>query len=399
MAFSKQTLGGFTVLLVLAALTVGVYYRLRGETPEGETSTGAEPGQADESSPETSAALQFSTQGASAVVGEPVVRDTLWMSVTADGRAEPIREAQVGALVRGAVLAVRVRESDPVGQGALLLQIDSTEYALGVARRRSELLSAEAAYRQKILFDEEITDPELRAERERFARSISGYDQAQVALDEAELALERTHVRAPFAGRVADLKVVPGQFVNEGAELLTLVDLDPIKVEAQVLEKDLDLLSRGRRARVTFTALPGEVFDGTLETINPLVDPETGSARVTLYLRNPQGRIKPGMYARVSLEAEYFPDRILVPRRAILERDGRPMLFVARQDGDILRSEWRYVTPGRENETLVEIVDNPDTKTVEPGEIVLVDGHTYLIHDAPIRLEERLGADERRPGR
>ncbi|MCA9738189.1 MAG: efflux RND transporter periplasmic adaptor subunit [Gemmatimonadetes bacterium] len=397
MTFSRQTLGGFTVLLILAALTTGVYFRLRWETPEGEAAASTE--ETDDPTAETSASLQFSTQGAVPVVGREVRRDTLWISVTADGRAEPIREARVNALVAGEIRSVDVRESDAVGEGATLIRIDSTEYALEVARNRSEVLAAEAQYRQKILFDEEIPDPALRAERERFARSISGFDRAQVALEVAELALQRTRVRAPFAGRVADLKVVPGQFVSEGTELLTLVDLDPIKVEAQVLEKDLSLLSRGRRARVTFTALPDEVFSGTLETINPVVDPETGSARVTLHLRNPQGRIKPGMYARVSLEAQHFPDRILVPRSAVLERDGRPMLFVARPDGDILRSEWRYVTPGRENETLVEILDNPDTRMVEPGEIVLVEGHTYLIHDAVIRLEETLAPGQGRPGR
>jgi membrane fusion protein (multidrug efflux system) len=397
MAFSRQTLGGFTLFLIIVLLGGGVYYRLRG----GEAEAG-EPGSAAAAAdPDvlTSAADQFATQGAQSVVGAPAVRDTLWISVTADGRAAPIRESTLTALVRGTVMWVPVRESDRVGQGRLLLQIDSTEYALEVARRQSELLSAEAEYRRTILFDEEIQDPRVRAERERFARSVSGLDRAQVAVDEANLNLSRTRVRAPFTGRVADLRVVRGQFVTEGTELLRVVDLDPIKVEAQVLEKDLGLIERGRRARVSFTALPGEAFEGTVETVNPVVDPETGSARATLYLANPDGRIKPGMYARVSLNAQFFADRILVPRSAILERDRRTMLFVARQDGEVLRSEWRYVTVGRESETWAELVQHPETSMVEPGEIVLTDGHHYLVHDAVIRLEDELAPGQGRPGR
>lgn len=398
MTFSKQTLGGVSVVLVLIALGTAVFFRLqelRAGGPNGE----GEPVERGAASGPTSADDQFSTQGAVPVVAADVRRDTLWISVTADGRAQAVREAKVAALVRGTIQSVQVRESDPVTPGTTLIRIDSTEYGLAVARAESELRSAEAKYLQTVLFDEEIEDAALREERERIARSVSGFDQAKVALAEAELALDRTRVRAPFASQVANLKVVAGQFVNEGTELLTLVTLNPIKVEAQVLEKDLGLLTRGRRGKVSFTALPGESFEARLESINPLVDPETGSARVTLYLENRDGRIKPGMYARVSLEAQFLPDRILVPREALLERDRRPMLFVVRQDGDLLRSEWRYVTPGRENESFVEILQETETQTVVAGEKVLVAGHTYLIHDAVIRLEESLTVGQGRPGR
>jgi len=275
-----------------------------------------------------------------------------------------------------------------------------TEYALAVRRQRSEVLSAEATYRTMVVFDEQtVTDPDVRAQRDLMARAQSGLDQAQVAVEEAELALSRTRVRAPFGGRIANLRVVPGTYVRPGDELFTVVALNPIKVEANVLEKDLSLLSEGRRARITFTALPDETFDARVQAINPIVDPETGSARVTLHVDNPQGRIRPGMYANVTLDAQSFPDRVLVPRAAILERDRRTMLFVLTGDEDTPRAEWRYVTVGRENETLAEILDDPETFMVEPGETVLIDGHHYLTHDAMVRLVEGLTPGEGRPGR
>ena len=109
---------------------------------------------------------------------------------------------------------------------------------------------------------------------------------------------------APFAARVASVKAVPGQWVSQGAELMTLVDISRIKVDVQVLESEINLLTPGRFARVQFAAMPGEVFVGRIETINPMVDPRTRSARVVVSLNNPQGRILPGMYARV---ARFFP--------------------------------------------------------------------------------------------
>jgi hypothetical protein len=92
------------------------------------------------------------------------------------------------------------------------------------------------------------------------------------------------------------------------------------------------------------------------------------------------------MYARVSLEAQTFADRLLVPRSAILERDRRAMLFVFEGEGSEGLAKWRYVTTGLMNDSLVELVPNPDTDMVEAGEVVLVDGHYTLTHDAPIRL-------------
>ncbi len=395
MSYSRRTLGVITATLVMAALVGGLWYKLQSAAADedGNDVVSAEAGRGD--GPATSAMDQFSTTAATPVVGAPALRDTLWITVAADGRAAAIREATVTAQVEGQVTDVNVRENSPVSAERVLAVVDSAEYALALRRQRSELLKAEATYRTIVVFDEEtVMDPAVRAQRDRMARAQSGLDQAEVAVEEAELDLARTRVRAPFAGRVADLRVVEGSYVRPGDELFTVVALDPIKVEANVLEKDLSLLAEGRSARITFTALPGESFSARIEAINPKVDPESGSARVTLHVRNRDGRVRPGMYANVTLDAQSFPDRILVPRAAILERgdDRRTMLYVFNPASEgVGRSEWRYVTVGLENDRWAEIVEHPETFMVEPGETVLVDGHHYLVHDAVVRLVDALG--------
>jgi RND family efflux transporter MFP subunit len=294
--------------------------------------------------------------------------------------------------VGGIIDEIPVRENGVVSVEGLLLQMDTTEFALAVARARADLVNAQARYEEITFGDQGITDPEVRRERERLARARSNLAQTEVALQEAEITLSRATVKAPFPGRIADLLVVEGQQVSPGEELLTLVDLNPIKVEVQVLEAEIGYLAEGRRASVSFAAFPGETFMGRIATINPVVDPDSRTARVTLLLNNPDGRIKPGMYARVALEAQYFPDRIIVPRTAILERDRTPMLFVFEGDASVGRAKWRYVTTGLVSDSLVELVPNEETSIVEPGEVVLVDGHFYLQHDAPIQLVESVSA-------
>ena len=385
MSFSKTTLGVTTVAIIAVLLGGGIYLRLR---PAPEEEDAATPSEATTLEVPDASLASFARR-AQPVTGARVERDTLWIRITASGGAAAFRRATLSARVAGQVRDVAVRENDPVDSEAFLIQIDTTEYALALARANSSLTGARADYEQIVLFDDEIADPGVRAERARLARSRSGLDEATVSVREAELALSWTYISAPFAGRIADLRVVPGQFVAQGDELVTIVELDPIKVEAQVLEGEIGLLEEGRRATMTFAAFPGESFTGTVETINPVIDLETRSARVTVLLPNPGGRIKPGMYASVSLDAQHFTERILVPRSAVLERDRRTMLFVFNEEeGEIGRTEWRYVTTGLENDQVVEIVENPETSMVGPGEIVLVDGHHFLGHDAAVQLAE-----------
>ena len=392
MAQSRSTLGVLTVLIILGGLAGGVWWRLRPE-PEEESDSAElseEAGEVVESVQQ-----QFSTELPQPVTGVEAVKDTLWISVTAKGRAEAIRETKVTARTSGIVVSVPVRENQAVRSGQLMVRIDTTEYALEVAARFAALQKARADYQTRVIGDDALADEEVRARRDRLARAITGLDEAEVAHRRAELDLEKTSVRAPFGGRIADLKVVPGQFVPEGEELLTVVDIDPIKVAVQVLGTEVVYLDEGRAATLDFTAFPDQAFHGRIETINPVIDPETNTARVTVHIANTDGRIKPGMYAEADLEAQQFPDRILVPRTAILETaDRRTHLFVL-EDG---RAKWRYVTPGLENELLVELLEG-DEDWVAPGEIVLVDGHYYLPHDAAVELVDDPEAAGGRPTR
>lgn len=398
MSFSRRTLSLVTILLILGVLGAGVAWRVLAD---GESSPDeAQAAETPEDLPDVSSASQFATNVPQPVRGVEAVRDTLWIRVSAEGRAEAFRRATLNAQVEGRVATLPTRENALVRDGATLMRVDTTDLALNVAQARADLLAAEADYRQMTLFDDQIENATIREERDRIARSRSGLDQREVALRQAEIQLERGRVAAPFAGRVADLNVVEGQYVTAGTELMTIVDLDPIKVEVQVLEASLPMLSAGRRAEVRFSAFPGETFEGRIQSINPMVDPEYRTARVTVLLANPDHRIVPGMYAEVSMDAEALPDRMIVPRSAILERGDRRrnILFVYEGDGSQGLAKWRYVSVGRENDTHVEILPDGEN-TVEPGEIVLVDGHHYLAHDTSIRLVEDVAAEGGRPGR
>lgn len=382
MTITKRGMASGVAAVVVVAAAAGVYAHLSSESVPESGETGGE-------AVITAAASAFATDVAIGVEGVEAVRDDLVLSVTGPAQAEAWRRTRLTAEVAGRVQRVPVRESERVARGAVVLALDPVDYELALQEAEARKARVEADYAERILFDRSL-EPDVRAERDRAARIRSGMDEADLALRKAQLDLERTRVRTPFAGRIASLHVVEGQLVRQGDELMTLVDVDPIKVQVQVLEGELAHLASGARAQVRFSAFPDQVFAGTVETINPLVEEQTRTARVTVLVPNPDGRILPGMYARVEVEAQRIPDRILVPRSAILERDRRTMLFVY-EDG---RAKWRYVTTGLENEHFIEIRENPETDMVQPGDVVLTAGHFTLTHDATVRLVDSHRAAE-----
>ncbi|MDX1578932.1 MAG: efflux RND transporter periplasmic adaptor subunit, partial [Gemmatimonadota bacterium] len=348
-------------------------------------------------------ASAFATEVALPVEAARIRRDTFVLWVAASGRAAPLRRAPLHAEVEGSVVEVPVREGGAVRAGDLLARLDTTLYQLRVRQAEAALERARAEYQDKILFDDQL-DPETAAERARLARIRVGLDEREAELEEARYELAKTRIRAPFAGRVANLTVSVGSRVSAGDSIATVIDLSQIEIEAEVLHSALPLVAVGREATATFPALRGEEFHGRVVSVNPLVDPETQTARVTVRLANPEARIVPGLPGDVRIAGRQLPDRTFVTKTAIVERgDRRQVIFVfepGEPGSSTGRAQWKYVTTGLENETHIEIVPAPegldDTFVPTGGELVLTDGHATLTHDARVRIEnfERLRTEE-----
>jgi membrane fusion protein (multidrug efflux system) len=117
------------------------------------------------------------------------------------------------------------------------------------------------------------------------------------------------------------------------------------------------------------------------------VDRESRTSTVTLRVRNPSHRVLPGMYARAELQTRRLDDRVLVPRSAVVEREGRTLVFVHALAADGSgAAQWRYVATGAESDSLVEILADGDGAGVRPGDVVLVEGHESLVHEARVRV-------------
>ncbi len=323
------------------------------------------------------------------VDGARVRRDTFVLWVTARGETSARQAATVSSRLQGEVEAVVAEEGQPVQRGQVLVRLGSTDVRLDLEEARASVDKARAQFRSMTLTDGELTSDSLRRQRREQARVRSGLASARVSLERQRSRLEATRVRAPFDGQVASVAVSAGDRISTGDSLLAVVDLSRSLVDVRVLESELPAVEVGRRVEARIAAYPNRNLEGRVVSVNPVVDAESNTARVTVSLENPRARIVPGMHASVRIASRLRRGRTIVPQRAIVERDRREVVFVfAPSDSDPAagRARWRYVSTGLENDRFVEIVPGEETETLEPGEVVLTEGHPTLAHDARVRL-------------
>jgi membrane fusion protein, copper/silver efflux system len=157
---------------------------------------------------------------------------------------------------------------------------------------------------------------------------------AQVQQVERSGQVRRTlTLHAPFSGFVIEKMVQAGQAVEMGMPLYRLADLGSVWVEADIYEQDLRFVRLGEAVEVEIAAYPGERFAGRVSYVYPEVRPETRTARIRAELANPGGRIKPGMFATVSLDAPVSERGVLVPRDAVMHGGTHAMVFVEDSPG------------------------------------------------------------------
>jgi membrane fusion protein, multidrug efflux system len=344
----------------------------KGKAAEAE---GGKPAAAAEGEPDAGLALP--------VVGEAVRRGDLVLTVATTGQVRSDAVAPLKGETSGTIEAVLVRPGSRVERGDTIARLDPRPFDLAVREADAALAEANIRFQGNLASDSILLGPGQETSRRKNALALSGVPAAQVRLEKAQLDRELATITAPFAGVVDRVSVSTGERLSPGQDVATIVDVNHLRVEAQVLEHDLPYVKIGGEALITTPATQGAPVRGRIAAVLPLVDSVTRAGRVVVAVGAGQG-LQPGMYADLRLEATRLPNRTLVPTRAVIERDGRPLVFVVKHG----RAQWVYIVPGRSNGQDTEVL--PDSSTgaipVAVGDTVLVEGHLTLTHDAPVRL-------------
>jgi membrane fusion protein (multidrug efflux system) len=312
----------------------------------------------------------------------------LTTSLEAPGSFIPSDEAAIAAEAAGPVTAVRIEEGTRVAEGQSVVTIDATKAELGVRQAEAMLAQARANYdraksdlsrKQTLLADKTIPPNVFDAFKAQYDAAAAGVKAAESGLDLARRRLADTTVTAPFGGVVRDKKVSVGQYVREGDTLFVLMRVDPLKLQFDLPEKYAGRLGESRQVRATVVALPGQDFAGTIQTIFPSVTVQSRTIRVEARMPNPGYRLKPGFSATVHVALARLPGSVVVPRSALVRREGTENVFVIKGD----RAELVPILTGIETAEQVEVVSGltPSDRvvvsgadTLRPGDRVVVKG-------------------------
>jgi len=245
------------------------------------------------------------------------------------GSLRAVRGADLALDVAGLVTKVNVQSGDEVKQGQVLLQLRDSE---DVAQLHQ--LEAVAALAE-VTFD--------RAKRTLAMQAISKADYDQMAADlkakQATVAQQQANVakkqlRAPFAGRAGIVTVNPGAYLNSGAMIVTVQQLDPVYVDFHLPQKNLAELEVGQRITLTLDAFVDKKVEGTLSAISPKVDGDTRNVQVEAKVPNPDRVLTPGMFATVSVEVGAKQRYLTLPQTAVVYNPYGETVFVVKKKSE-----------------------------------------------------------------
>lgn len=298
--------------------------------------------------------------------------------INASGKIEALDQLKVIFERSGYLTELAVKEGDYVEKGKVLAKLDQTESLFKLEKAKINLKNAEATYQSEILSFDGIfmsgDSARIIPVRDQLMAK-SGLFTAQLELKEAELELEKSIIKAPTSGRVADLQSKTGSLVSAGDELLEIINPSQLELRVKVLESDIHMIGMGQVAEITPVGSGGGAYTGKVRSINPKVD-ENGLVQVGIQVTDGKGLL-PGMNARAIIKAPQN-NSIVVPKKAVVSRSGRPVVFTVVNGNE---SKWNYVEPGKDNGREVEILEG-----LEAGETVIITNNLQLAHQAPVQV-------------
>lgn len=333
------------------------------------------------------------TIAAPPVTVEPAVAVDLEDRIEATGELVSPAHATIAAEVGGRVTALYLDEGAPAPGGARVLEIDPERRELELRAARAGSAEAQAArveqeraaVRVRQLFEKNVASKaQLDTANTALELARSRAEAAAARLGEAERALRDAQVAAPFAGLIAQRWVSVGEFVQPGTRLFELVALDPLEVEFRVAEVDSSRVAVGQSVDVRVAPYPDEVFEAKVSLVAPTIDPVSRTLRVKAQLANPDGRLRPGLFARADLGVARRDDVLMVPEESVLQRSDGSVVFRWKDDG---RVERRVIRTGVMKDGRVEVLSG-----LSSGDRVVTRGHTGLIDGSVVSVRSADGS-------
>ncbi|MGY0565354.1 MAG: efflux RND transporter periplasmic adaptor subunit [Paraglaciecola chathamensis] len=287
---------------------------------------------------------------------------------------EAKEEAYVVARASGIIEHIYVEEGDYVKKGQVLAQLEPERYRLNLARAKADLVGIEKelakidkVYNKKLVSDD------------TYDKISAQYASTKATLSLAELDLKEATIVAPISGYIATRNAKVGNLTEsfQRAQMFHIVEQNQLYGVVYLPEKELSRVHKDQAATLTLSALLDSKVDAFVERISPVIDPATGTFKVTLRVPNDEHLLKAGMFAHVDLNYDTHQQATLMPRKAMLSIDNKINVFVV-TDGIAHKQEIRI---GYQEGDYVEILSG-----LSGDEHVVITGHQNLKDQAPVEI-------------
>ena len=284
---------------------------------------------------------------------------------------EAERHVDVVSRTQGLVETILVEEGDRVDEGQPLAQLDTDALVLTLQEREVNMNSLESTHNRS----RELLEQELLSSQE-FEQTKFQYEAAKTQYESAKLQLAYATIRSPFSGIVTERLVEVGNLVNANDVVFRTADLDPLLARIYVPEKDIGQVQPGQAVRINVEG-SDQTHTGRVARISPIVDPQSGTVKVTVEIRDRRGTLRPGMFATVNLVIAIHEDVLQVEKKALVAEAEGSYAFLF-QDGT---AEKRLLEIGIAEGDYVEVVSG-----LSDGDSIITVGQEGLRNGAPVRI-------------
>ncbi len=294
-------------------------------------------------------------------------RGDVYAVYTGTAPIEAFAEADVIAKVAGEVRSIEVEEGDEVKKGELLARLDGDRLRLELNESRARLDKLKRDYERNV----NLRDKGLISEGD-FERIKFEMQALQASYNLASLELDYTQIRAPIDGVVSARYIKLGNTLSVNDPVFRVTGYDPLVTYLHVPEREFDNIAPAQPVVIDIDSLPGTPIRAGVTRVGPTVDPVTGTFKVTIEISDDTRRIKPGMFARISIVYDRHTDVLQVPRSAIVDDLGTASVFVVEDGAAVART----VVTGYSNRGMVEIASGigEDEHVVVVGQLGLKPG-------------------------
>jgi len=301
---------------------------------------------------------------------------TFSKELISNGKLEARKQSKLHLQLNEEIREVRVRNGQYVRKGDTLAVLRNFTQRNALAFAQSDRAKAELEMRDALIsfgfrWEDSVQIP---GNILKMARAKSGLEQAETTLEKAEYDYRQSYLLAPYPGVIANLEAEPYNMAEDFKPFCTLLDVSRYEVSFSVLEDEIGALEKGQKVEIRPFALPGKSYQGTIRTLNPLVD-EHGMIEVQAMLANPDRDLIAGMNVKVLLK-QAVPEQLMVPKSALVLRQGREVVFTCVRDTAL----WNYVKVGLENSSTYTIEEG-----LNPGDVVITEGNLNLAHKVRIK--------------